>query len=62
MIVKVEDDEEIFRLPRYELPENAIVDKIESKFDNKKKVQTIIINIPKNATNPIGEEDYYYFY
>jgi len=63
LIVKVEDDEEIFRLPRYELPENALVDKIESKFDNKKeKVQTIIITVPKDATNPIGDEDYYYLY
>ena len=62
MIVKLEDDEEKFR-ERFTLPENALVDKIESTFAGKKgKAQIITINIPKNTTSPIDDDEDYYLY
>ena len=62
LIVKLEDDEEKFR-ERFTLPENALVDKIESTFAGKKgKAQIITINIPKNTTSPIDDDEDYYLY
>ena len=62
LIVKLEDDEEKFR-ERFTLPQNALVDKIESTFAGKKgKAQIITINIPKNTTNPTDDDEDYYIY
>ena len=62
LIVKLEDDEEKFR-ERFTLPENALVNKIESTFAGKKgKAQIITINIPKNTTNPTDDDEDYYIY
>merc|ERR1712227_142043 len=48
LVVKAIDDEETFER-KFKLSSTVLVDKIESKFDVKEDVQTLIINIPKDV-------------
>merc|ERR1712110_1118614 len=49
LIVKAEDDEEKFER-KFKLSSNILVEKIESKFDEKEEnTQTLTINIPKDV-------------
>merc|ERR1711868_6758 len=48
LVVKAEDDEEKFER-KFKLSSDILVEKIESKFDVKEDIQTLIINIPKDV-------------
>merc|ERR1711963_236588 len=60
LVVKAEDDGEKFER-KFKLSSNALVDKIESKFDTKEEgIQTLAINIPKDVKKfqvPISMEE-----
>jgi len=60
LVVKAEDDGEKFER-KFKLSSNALVDKIESKFDTKEEgIQTLTINIPKDVKKfqvPISMEE-----
>jgi HSP20 family molecular chaperone IbpA len=48
LVVKAEDDKETFE-KKFKLPSNVLVDKIESKFDDKEEnTQTLAIHVPKD--------------
>merc|ERR1712062_380860 len=47
LVIKAEDDDEKFER-KFKLSSNTLVEKIESTFDVKEDVQTLIINIPKD--------------
>ena len=60
LVVKAEDEEEKFER-KFKLPFNALVDKIESKFDIKEEnTQTLAIHVPKEIKRiqvPISMEE-----
>merc|ERR1711923_102456 len=49
VVVKAEDSEEKFE-KKFQLPPNALIEKIDSKLELKdKEIQNLIVNIPKNV-------------
>ena len=49
VVVTAEDSEEKFE-KKFQLPPNALIEKIDSKLEMKdKEIQTLIVNIPKNV-------------
>merc|ERR1712047_25577 len=49
MAVKAEDSEENFE-KKFQLPSNALIEKIDSKLEMKdKEIQSLIVNIPKDV-------------